>query len=71
MIRMPAAIADLPATMLLQVHDELLFEVEAGHEDALIDVAREVMENANDPVVKLDVKLTVDAGKGSNWAEAH
>ncbi len=71
MIRMPAAIADLPATMLLQVHDELLFEVEAGHEDALIDAAREVMENANDPVVKLDVKLTVDAGKGSNWAEAH
>ena len=33
--------------------------------------AREVMENANDPVVKLDVKLTVDAGQGKNWAEAH
>ncbi|MFT6674911.1 MAG: DNA polymerase-1 [Sulfitobacter sp.] len=71
MIRMPAAIADLPATMLLQVHDELLFEVEQGAEDPLIEVAREVMENANDPVVKLDVKLTVDAGKGANWAEAH
>jgi len=71
MIRMPAAIADLPATMLLQVHDELLFEVEKGAEDALIAAAREVMENANDPVVKLDVKLTVDAGVGANWAEAH
>jgi DNA polymerase-1 len=71
MIRMPEAIKDIPATMLLQVHDELLFEVEEGHEDALIDAAREVMENANDPVVKLDVKLTVDAGKGANWAEAH
>ncbi|WP_339769258.1 DNA polymerase I [uncultured Pseudosulfitobacter sp.] len=71
MIRMPAAIADLPATMLLQVHDELLFEVDNGSEDALIDAAREVMENAADPVVKLDVKLTVDAGKGANWAEAH
>jgi len=71
MIRMPDAIADLPATMLLQVHDELLFEVEDGSEDKLIDAAREVMESANDPVVKLDVKLTVDAGTGANWAEAH
>ena len=71
MIRMPEAIANLPATMLLQVHDELLFEVEKGAEDALISAAREVMENANDPVVKLDVKLTVDAGVGANWAEAH
>ncbi|UWR11219.1 DNA polymerase I [Sulfitobacter mediterraneus] len=71
MIRMPAAIANLPATMLLQVHDELLFEVEKGAEDTLIAAAREVMENANDPVVKLDVKLTVDAGTGANWAEAH
>ncbi|MEM5541528.1 DNA polymerase I [Sulfitobacter sp. AS92] len=71
MIRMPEAIDDLPATMLLQVHDELLFEVEKGAEDALITAAREVMENANDPVVKLDVKLTVDAGVGANWADAH
>ena len=71
MVRMPEAIADLPATMLLQVHDELLFEVEKGAEDALIAAAREVLENANDPVVKLDVKLIVDAGVGANWAEAH
>ena len=71
MIRMPDAIADLPATMLLQVHDELLFEVEQGHEETLIAAARDIMENASDPVVKLDVKLTVDAGQGANWAEAH
>ncbi|NNE53894.1 MAG: DNA polymerase I [Sulfitobacter sp.] len=71
MIRMPEAIADLPAAMLLQVHDELLFEVEEGSEEKLIEAAREVMENANDPVVKLDVKLTVDAGIGDNWADAH
>jgi DNA polymerase I len=71
MIRMPDAIKDIPATMLLQVHDELLFEVEKGAEDALIKAARDVMENAADPVVKLDVKLTVDAGVGANWAEAH
>ncbi|WP_289082918.1 DNA polymerase I, partial [uncultured Sulfitobacter sp.] len=40
MIRMPDAIKDLPATMLLQVHDELLFEVEKGAEDDLIAAAR-------------------------------
>ncbi len=71
MIRMPDAIKDIPATMLLQVHDELLFEVDKGAEDDLIKAARHVMENAADPVVKLDVKLTVDAGVGANWAEAH
>ncbi|MBJ6373619.1 DNA polymerase I [Sedimentitalea arenosa] len=71
MVRMPAAIEGLPAKMLLQVHDELLFEVA---EDAVEDViarAREVMEGAADPAVHLDVKLTVDAGQGANWAEAH
>ena len=71
MVRMPDAIADLPARMLLQVHDELLFEVEDSAVEALISVAKEVMENAPDPVVHLDVKLTVDAGQGQNWAEAH
>ncbi len=71
MVRMPDAIRDIPAKMLLQVHDELLFEVEQGAEDDLIAAAREIMENAADPVVKLDVKLTVDAGQGANWAEAH
>ncbi|MEM1075782.1 MAG: DNA polymerase I [Pseudomonadota bacterium] len=71
MIRMPDAIADIPAKMLLQVHDELLFEVEHGAEDTLISAARRVMEQAADPVVKLDVNLTVDAGQGPNWAVAH
>ena len=71
MIRMPAAIAKLPAKMLLQVHDELLFEVEDSAVDDLIGIARDVMEGASLPVVKLDVPLTVDAGKGRNWAEAH
>ncbi len=71
MIRMPAAIEKLPAKMLLQVHDELLFEVEDSAVDDLIGKAREVMETAADPAVKLDVPLVVDAGKGRNWAEAH
>jgi DNA polymerase-1 len=71
MIRMPAAIEGLPAKMLLQVHDELLFEVDQGEEDRVIKVVKEVMENASDPAVKLDVPLIVEAGQGANWAEAH
>ncbi|WIV51133.1 DNA polymerase I [Marivivens sp. LCG002] len=71
MIRMESAIADVPARMLLQVHDELLFEVEKGAEKELIEIAKDVMENASDPAVKLDVTLEVEAGIGANWAEAH
>ena len=71
MIRMPDAIARLPARMLLQVHDELLFEVEDSAVDDLIGIARDVMEGAADPAVHLDVPLIVDAGQGRNWAEAH
>jgi DNA polymerase-1 len=71
MVRMPDAIAGIPAKMLLQVHDELLFEVEAEAADDLINAARTVMEGAAEPVVKLDVPLIVDAGRGANWAEAH
>jgi DNA polymerase-1 len=71
MVRMPTALADSPARMLLQVHDELLFEVPEDGADALIDTARGVMENAADPAVQLSVSLSVDAGRGANWAEAH
>lgn len=71
MVRMDDAISDLPAKMLLQVHDELLFEVEESATDDLIARARDVMETAADPVVRLDVKLVADAGRGANWAEAH
>ena len=71
MIRMPDAIEKLPAKMLLQVHDELLFEVEDSAVDDLIGKAKEVMEAAALPAVALDVPLVVDAGQGQNWAEAH
>ncbi len=71
MIRMPEAIADLPAKMLLQVHDELIFEVEDSAVDDTIAIAREIMQGAAEPVVKLNVPLIVDAGQGANWAEAH
>ena len=71
MIRMEDAIADLPATMLLQVHDELLFEVDQGAGDDLVKAAREVMEGASLPAVDLSVPLEVDAGQGATWAAAH
>ncbi|WP_224814403.1 DNA polymerase I [Hasllibacter sp. MH4015] len=71
MVRMDDAIADLPAKMLLQVHDELIFEVDEDATDRLIDRARDVMQSACDPAVRLDVPLVVDAGQGANWAEAH
>ncbi|MFY0659310.1 MAG: DNA polymerase I [Shimia sp.] len=71
MIRMPDAIKDLPAKMLLQVHDELIFEVEDAAVDETIEVARDVMQRATEPAIKLDVPLIVDAGRGANWAEAH
>jgi len=71
MIQMPDAIAHLPAKMLLQVHDELLFEVPNDAVDETIAVVKRVMENAAMPIVKLDVPLIVDAGQGANWAEAH
>jgi DNA polymerase-1 len=71
MIRMPAAIANLPAKMLLQVHDELLFEVDEDAADTLAKVAKEVMEGAHHPVITLKVPLTVESGKGRTWAEAH
>ncbi len=71
MVRMPDALRGLPATMLLQVHDELLFEVEASAVEETIARARAVMERAAHPAVQLSVPLTVDAGQGANWAEAH
>jgi len=57
--------------MLLQVHDELLFEVEQGAAGPLIDAARAVMEGAAAPAVDFSVPLVVDAGQGATWAEAH
>jgi len=71
MIKMPSAIEHLPAKMLLQVHDELLFEVCEDAVDNLIQTAKDVMETACNPVLKIDVPLIVDAGQGTNWAEAH
>ena len=71
MIRVPDAIKDLPAKMLLQVHDELLFEVKEEYCDDLIAQVKSIMEAASLPFLKMDIPLSVDAGRGMNWAEAH
>ena len=73
MIRIAPALADhgLEARMLLQVHDELLFEVPESEIEMTSAVVREVMEGACRPVLDLSVPLTADAGIGDNWAEAH
>jgi len=73
MIRVPGALAaaGLSARMLLQVHDELLFEVAPAERDRTIEVVRAAMEGAAAPVVELTVPLVVEAGHGRSWAEAH
>ena len=64
MIRMPKAIEGLDAKMLLTVHDELLFEVAEDAVEATIARAKEVMEGAAEPAVKLDVPLIVRCRAG-------
>jgi DNA polymerase-1 len=57
--------------MLLQVHDELLFEVAEDAVDETVARVRRVMEAAAMPAVALEVPLVVDAGQGATWAAAH
>ena len=71
--RIPAALAraGLKARMLLQVHDELLFEVPEAEADDTARVVKGVMEGACAPRCELSVPLVVETGKGTNWDEAH
>jgi DNA polymerase-1 len=73
MIRMEAALAKegLAAQMLLQVHDELIFEVPDAEVAATLRVVKRVMEEAPLPAVALTVPLAVDARAADNWDEAH
>jgi DNA polymerase-1 len=73
MIRMPAALAEagLKARMLLQVHDELVFEAPEAEAPAVIAVARRVMQSAALPAVDFSVPLLVEARAAPNWEEAH
>ena len=57
--------------MLMQVHDELVFELAEGDVETASAVIRSVMSGAAEPAVKLSVPLDVDIGTGKNWDEAH
>lgn len=59
--------AGLGSRMVLQVHDELVFDVPAGEEETLRKIVKEEMEN----VVSLSIPLTVECNYGKNWLEAH
>jgi DNA polymerase I len=73
MIRMDDALAKerLAARMLLQVHDELIFEVPDGEVEPTLHLVKQVMEEAPKPAVALTVPLQVDARAADNWDEAH
>ncbi|MDR3448181.1 MAG: DNA polymerase I [Alphaproteobacteria bacterium] len=73
MIRVGPALAEakLGARLLLQVHDELVFEVPLIELDATTVLVKSVMENAHKPAVELKVPLVAEAGHANNWAEAH
>ncbi len=73
MVRMDAALAQakLSAQMLLQVHDELVFEAPDNEIDATIELVRKIMVDAPNPSVQLSAPLQVDAKAAQNWDEAH
>jgi DNA polymerase-1 len=73
MIRLPAALqtAGIDARMLLQVHDELIFETRDQLAEDAVSVITSVMEDAMTPVLDLAVPLVADAGIAASWAEAH
>ena len=58
-------------SMLMQVHDELVFEIREKNIEEFTNVILPIMETANLPMVPLKVNLKVDVGVGNNWAEAH
>ncbi|WP_339644297.1 DNA polymerase I [uncultured Pelagibacterium sp.] len=73
MIRMERILTEenVPADMLLQVHDELIFEAPADKAEQAIPIIKRVMEGAAEPALRLSVPLQVDAKAAENWEEAH
>ena len=74
MVRIPGALAAAKLSsvrMLLQVHDELIFEAAEGEVAKCTDVVRRVMEKSAEPAISLAVPLKVDAKAAGNWEAAH
>jgi DNA polymerase-1 len=66
MVQLHPRLEGLPVSMLLQVHDELVFEVDPAHLEEVTAIVRETMENA----FKLDVPLRIDVHSGATWMDA-
>ena len=73
MIRLPMALkaAGFQAKMLLQVHDELIFEAPEAEAEDTKKLIKNIMEMAAEPVLKLTVPIVAEAGVADNWADAH
>ena len=73
MIRIPAALsqAGFSTKMLLQVHDELIFESPEAEAKSATTLITNIMETATDPVLKLAVPILAEAGIADSWADAH
>lgn len=73
MVRLPAALRDagIKADMLLQVHDELIFETPEAEAETAVALISSVMETAASPVLDLAVPLVAEAGIADSWADAH
>ncbi|ACT57878.1 DNA polymerase I [Hirschia baltica] len=73
MVKMPAALekSGLQAKMLLQVHDELIFEAPKAEAEKTIKLVKKIMETATFPVMDLSVPLLVEAEAAHSWNEAH
>ena len=62
---------DLDAKILLQVHDELIFEIDEANKESSIEIINSVMENVHLNFKNFEVPLLVDYGFGNNWGDAH
>jgi DNA polymerase-1 len=73
MIKIPQVLKkeNLSSKMIMQVHDELIFETKDDEIDKTIEIVRNEMSQAHKPVVNLSVDLEVEAASGKNWDQAH
>ena len=62
---------ELETKMLLQVHDELIFETKKENSSKAMKIIKEEMENAHNPILRIKVPLIADTSFGKNWDEAH
>ena len=73
MIKIPQVLKkeSLSSKMIMQVHDELIFETKDDEISKTIEIAKNQMSQAHKPVVNLSVDLEVEAAFGKNWDQAH